>query len=207
MFDDAVGKSVQVKTIGGLQEEGVLAAWGDDLLIIRQNELDHYIPVRQVVQLILGDGGKFVPEAERETSFRKLLMASKGKDIEILLEKDRPLKGYITSVMTNYFVLHSIDYKTVFVPMVHVQRIRFSVGNDCRRMTPWFPSSNGISLSRTWEDQLKKMRGRKVALDLGADPLKRGRLKEAGQSMAVLLCDNGEEVSWNTRYITCFHFI
>src|SRR5690606_37881166 len=116
--------------------------------------------------------------------------------------------GYVTSIMNDYFVYYSPLYRAIYVYLRHVKYM-IPYAPD---VTPYalrqdrFPlQPAGITLARTFDQQLKKLEGQFVALDLGEDPGKIGLLKTCEYPVLELITGRGESTLIHAEHIKTVH--
>lgn len=197
---------------------GKLINLGSDILVLYNGQQFLYIPLLHLQQLILYDESKddtiiTVPadlpfEDQKEISFRKILMNAKGVFTEIYTSGNQSLHGYVTSIMNDYFVFYSPVYHVIYIPMQHMKYI---IPYD-PNVTPYsltqerFPlSPSTITLARTFDQQLKKLEGQFVVLDIGENPNKIGQLKSLQNNLIELVTAGGETLFLHMEHIKTVH--
>jgi hypothetical protein len=146
--------------------------------------------------------------AGESISFRKTLFNARGVFMEVFLTGVHTLSGYLTSVMNDYLVFYSTVFHTVYVPLDHVKLIMpypankppFSLENERLNVKP-----TGLTLARTFEQQLKKMEGSLAVLDHGEATDKFGIVQSVDRGLLHLVLADGESVIWNIQHIKSVH--
>ncbi|WP_282936449.1 DUF2642 domain-containing protein [Paenibacillus sp. RC67] len=197
---------------------GKLINLGGDILVLYNGQQFLYVPLLHLQQLTLCDESKedafiTVPtdlpfEDQKDISFRKILMNAKGVFTEIYTSGNQSLHGYVTSIMNDYFVFYSPVYHIVYIPMQHMKYI---IPYD-PNVTPYsltqekFPlSPSTITLARTFDQQLKKLEGQFVVLDIGENPNKIGQLKSLQNNLIELVAAGGETLFLHMDHIKTVH--
>jgi hypothetical protein len=124
--------------------------------------------------------------------------------LEIYVTDNKSIHGYLSSVMNDYFAFHSPAYQTIFISLNHVKWVipypvnvtPYSLSNQ------YFPvNPSSMPLSRTFEQQCKRVEGNLVVFDLGDHPNKIGLLQKLDSNMVELIKANGELIYWNLEHL------
>lgn len=211
-----LGQSIKLEISGSGLCEGTLYDAGLDIIVMYQEPHFCYIPFVHVQQIqrssiaavsldTIEPAFDFVNDP---ISYRKVLDHAKGRFVEIYVTGNKTIHGYLTSIMNDYFIFHSPVYKTLFVSLDHVKWIIPYPPNQ----TPYslehhhFPvNPTTVSLSRSFEQQCKRLEGKFVVFDLGDHPNKIGQLDQVVNNRVELITANGERVLWNLRHLKVFH--
>ncbi|WP_274649371.1 DUF2642 domain-containing protein [Paenibacillus humicola] len=205
---DISGKSLPIK--------GKLIDIGQDILVLHNGSQFLYVPLIHLQQLRLstGDIQEFdVPETPFESpndqiSYRKILMNAKGMFSELYITGNQSIHGYLTSVMNDFFVFYSPVYHSVVVSLQHLKYlIPYNPNVTPYTLTPeQFPlKPSPITLARTFDQQLRKLIGEFVILDLGENPNKIGVLKSIDQSLIELSTAGGNSVYLHFDHVKTVH--
>lgn len=215
-----IGQHIELTISGRPQLDiGLLVDAGDDIIVILRQERYYYIPTKHIHHF------RVVPSPEKETegtlygnplewaagesiSFRKTLYNARGVFMEVYMTGVHTLSGYLTSIMNDFLVFYSTVFHTVYVPLDHVKSIMpypankppFSMENERINVKP-----TGLTLARTFEQQLKKMEGSMAVLDHGEALDKFGILQSVDQGFLTLVMADGEPVIWNIQHIKSVH--
>jgi hypothetical protein len=214
---ELVGKTIDVEISGKIRITGVLIDVGSDIIVIYHDPEFFYIPFVHVQHVELSsiqkDQLEDTPDLPihyeaSKISYRKVLNNAKGQFVEIYVNGNKSIHGYVTSIMNDYFAFYSPVYKTIFVSLDHVKWLIPSSLNS----TPYslanqhFPvNPTTIPLSRTFEQQCKRLEGSLVVFDLGDHPNKIGLLVKLEGSTLKLITANGKTLLWNLRHMKTFH--
>lgn len=176
-----------------------------------------YIPLIHLQQLrgvaCSRDEEEPVPELPFEAyndpvSYRKTLMNAKGMFAEIYISGKHSVHGYLTTIMNDFFVFYSPVYHTLIIPLHHLKYlIPYKPEATPYTLTaeqfPLRPSP--FALARTLEQQLRKLVGELVIIDLGENANKIGVLKNVDQSMIELITASGNAVFLHFDHVKTVH--
>ncbi|CCF14422.1 uncharacterized protein ywrJ [Brevibacillus laterosporus GI-9] len=141
-------------------------------------------------------------------SYRNILNKAKGLFLEINVTGSHFLHGYVTTILNNYLVFYSPVFKTMFISLHHVKwLIPYS-----RSFTPFSLSNHHlqikasqIPLSRSFEEQMKRLEGELIILDTGDDPHKIGIVSRLDNNLLELISMTGDRTTWNVQHIKTIH--
>lgn len=205
---DVSGASLPIK--------GKLIDLGQDILVVHNGRQFLYIPFvhLQQMRLIVNEFQDIeVPEPHFEQqndliSYRKVLMNAKGMFSELYITGHQSIHGYLTSVMNDFFVFYSPVYHSVMVSLKHLKYlIPYNPNVTPYTLTPeQFPlKPSPITLARTFDQQMNKLLGEFVILDLGENPNKIGVLKSIDQSMIELSNADGKSIYLHFDHVKTIH--
>ncbi len=195
---------------------GKLVEVGQDIVVLHNGKQFYYVPLIHVQQLRKSfnePSGSEMPEMPFEPfnepiSYRKTLMNAKGMFSEIYISGNQSIHGYLTTVMNDFFVFYSPVYHTVIVSLHHLKYLVPYNPN----VTPYtltseqFPlKPSPITLARTLDQQLRKLIGEFIVLDLGENPNKIGVLKNVDQSIIELATASGASVLLHFDHVKTVH--
>ncbi|MFX3633024.1 MAG: DUF2642 domain-containing protein [Candidatus Pristimantibacillus sp.] len=195
---------------------GKLIEFGQDILVLHNGTKFLYVPLIHLQQLKVyapEEETILVPELPYEPfndaiSYRKILMNAKGMFSEIYITGNQSIHGYLTTVMNDFFVFYSPVYHTVIISLHHLKYLIPYTPN----VTPYtltaeqFPlKPSPLTLSRTFDQQLRKLIGEFVVLDLGENPNKTGVLKAVDQSMIEIATASGNAVFIHFDHVKTVH--
>jgi len=198
---------------------GKLVDMGQDILVVHNGQQFVYVPIIHLQQMraaSLQDSTNMtfeVPETPFEQandpiSYRKTLMNAKGMFSELYITGNQSIHGYLTSVMNDFFVFYSPVYHSVIVSLTHLKYlIPYSPNVTPYTLTPeQFPlKPSPLTLARTFDQQLRKLIGEFVILDLGENPNKIGVLKNVDQNMVELATAGGNSVYLHLDHVKTVH--
>ncbi|WP_068773609.1 hypothetical protein [Paenibacillus sp. FJAT-26967] len=211
-----IGKYVDIGLSGKkLPIRGCLIDVGNDILVVHNGAQFIYIPTIHLQNMTLSEDPANnltvkpeMPFDHSDIAYRKILMNAKGIFAEIYISGTQSVHGYVTSIMNDFFVFFSPVYRTVYVSLEHVKTITPYETNT----TPYYLSQDrfplqptGTTLSRTFEQQLKKLIGELVVFDLGEDSNKIGRLNAVENNMLELITANGKHLFMHTSHVKTIH--
>lgn len=204
-----INQQIMVKVTGGNFIQGIFTDIGNDILVLFDGQRYRYIPLIHVHKIKLSSQeeeeisqptGNSLIQQEKEISYRSILTNAKGLFTEIQVSGKQPLYGYITGVLSDYFVFNSPIYQTVYIPLTHLKWLTLHDQNA----TPYTITSLPIQTqnpSRSFEEQLKKLEDNLVVFDLGEDQDKIGLLKKIENNLIELITANGETVILNPAHV------
>jgi hypothetical protein len=210
-----MGNLIEIELTGKKQYQGVLIDTGLDVIVIYTGEKFIYIPINHIqhVKQISAETDTLgntpdIPIQSESISYRKLLDNAKGRFVEIYVTGNKSIHGYLTSIMNDYFVFYSPVYKSMFVALDHVKWIIPYSFN----LTPYsldhhhFPvHPTNVPLSRSFEQQCKRLEGQLVVFDLGDHEDKIGLLAKVDSNKLEIITANGETLLWNMRHLKTIH--
>lgn len=211
------GKPVEAELSGRVVPvRGILIETGPDILVIRSESRYYYVPLVHVQQLrpaepdFEDNAAVELPfEAQSEPiSYRKVLLNAKGMFSELFITGSQSIHGYVTSVMNDYFVFYSPVYHSVVISLDHLKYlVPYHPHSTPYGLTPeQFPlKPSPVSLSRTFEQQVRKLIGEFVILDLGEHPNKIGVLKGLDNAMLAIASASGQTVYIHFNHVKTIH--
>lgn len=218
MMNPLLGTAVEIELSGGsLPISGLLIEIGPDIVVVRSRGRYYYIPLVHIQQLHRADDDfteddpsvelPFEPQSE-PISYRKVLLNAKGMFAELYIAGKHSIHGYVTSVMNDYFIFYSPVYHSVVVSLDHLKYLvpyhpTVTPYDLTHEQFPLKPSP--ISLSRTFEQQVRKLIGEFVVLDLGDQPNKIGVLKGLDNAMLEIVNAAGKTVHIHFKHIKTIH--
>jgi hypothetical protein len=216
-FSSITGEVVELEITGNRRYIGVLIDSGQDILVLYNGENFIYFPFVHVVNMMPFSSADFptivLPtntplEDDSEISYRQILTNAKGMFTELLVTGNQTIHGYITGIMTNYFVFYSPVYKTIFIPMFHLKWLIPHSGIQTpyslnRNLLPI--NSSNISNSRTFEAQVEKFVGNIVVCDLGLHPSKIGLLSKMNNNFLELVTADYKKIFCHIHHIKSIH--
>ncbi|GIW50438.1 MAG: hypothetical protein KatS3mg080_1049 [Anoxybacillus sp.] len=209
-----LGKPIKLELSGKSTIQGILIDVGTDIIVIYNGREYLYIPHLHIQCVTIDADSIFdistpipntpIDHDNNSISYRKILMNAKGVFVEIYVIGNKSIHGYVVNVLNDYFVFYSPVYKTMFISMNHLKWLipyqtnitPYTLGNESLPVSP-----ATLSLQRSFEEQLKKMEGKLVVLDLGDHPLKIGLLKQVQNNIIQLITAAGEDVYWKMNHV------
>lgn len=216
-FQPFLNKTIEVELSGKYNLRGLLLDVGNDLIVLFNGEDYIYIPLIHVQnsfeikneEITYENPTSFPIEREDAVSVRSILTNSKGMFSEIQISGHQSVHGYVTTILSDYFVFYSPVYKTMFIPITHLKwlipyhasQTPYSLMNT---MLPVNPSS--LTFSRSFELQLQKLIGQIVVFDLGTNSKRIGQLKSVNRNFVELITAKEETTLINLQHIKSVHF-
>lgn len=217
-FRDLLGKYIEVEISGGLFHKGTLMDAGLDIIVLFDDTANTflYIPFVHIQRLketsrdetSYYDIPSEKPFATEQISYRKILNLAKGMFLQVYVNENKPLHGYLTSIMNDYFVFYSPVYKTMFISMNHLKWLipypsnatPYSLNNQNLPLKP-----QSVPLARSFDEHLKKLENQLVILDGEDNPEKIGLLQKVHNKRAILITAEGEPIYRNLEHIKIIH--
>ncbi|WP_366290542.1 DUF2642 domain-containing protein [Paenibacillus sp. AN1007] len=213
-----LGKNIEFELSGcKLLIQGEVIDAGEDIMVVYGNQRYIYVPLHhlQTLRFMKSEENSNhmdmpTPDPEMDhdnISYRKVLMNARGKFSEISIG-GRTLHGYITSIMNDYFIFYSPLHQSVYVSIHHLKYIIPSPANSRPYAMDYqhFPiQPSSISLSRTLDQQLQKMTGELVILNLGYKPEQTGLLKSISNRMLEVIDAEGSARFMHTSHVQTLH--
>jgi hypothetical protein len=207
-FSRMLNRQIKLK-ITGHSFKGILTDFGNDILVLFDGQKFFYIPLLHVQKAVLIEEDNedtkqpaVLPFSEDDSpiSYRSILTNAKGLYTQIHVIGKKPLHGTIIHVLSDYLVLYSPVYKLIYIPLAHLKWLTLYEKNispySIRSELPETPS-----LSRSFEEQLKKFEGKIAVFDMGEDPDKIGLLKNGKGNLIELINANGETVYFKLNHV------
>lgn len=217
-FHHLIGTNISIEMSGKKEIFGQLIDTGLDILVLYNGQYI-YIPIGHIQRVKLDTqnslqlAADFEPEQPITTnsdsiSFRKILLNAKGAFVQIYIEGNKTIHGYLTSVMNDYFVFYSPAYKVMFISMNHLKWLIPYNGNTSpyslnNEFLPVNPTS--IALARSFTEQCKKLENNMVILDGGDHPEKIGLLQKVQDQQLTLITAEETIVHWNCQHLKTLH--
>lgn len=208
-------KQVEIEISGkSATIRGKLIEFGQDILVVHNGTQFLYIPLIHLQQLrSTSEEEIVVPELPFEhynepISYRKMLMNAKGMFSELYITGNQSIHGYLMTIMNDFFVFYSPVYHSLIISLHHLKYlIPYSPNVTPYTLTPeQFPlKPSSLTLARTLDQQLRKMIGEFVVLDLGGNPSKIGVLKNVDQNMIELATASGSAVYLHFDHVKTVH--
>jgi hypothetical protein len=213
-----VGKKIMIEISGKINHIGILIDIGSDILVIYNGNDYLYVPFIHIQHINCDVSDEEIKEPHSpsildpndQISLRKIANNAKGVFVEIFVTSNKAIHGYITNVMNDYIVFYSPVYKTMFIPLQHLKWLIPYYPNQ----TPYrldrseFPvSPTKLTLARTCEEQLQKLRGRIVVFDLGLEQHRIGQLRNIKDNFIELITARDQTIYLNLRHIKTIHFL
>jgi hypothetical protein len=212
-----IGKQIEMEITGRkLPIRGFLIDIGSDIAVVHNGMQFLYVPIIhlqymslcQQIDSDIADPPDPPFENQTDISYRKVLMNAKGIFTELYITGNQTIHGYLTSIMNDFFVFYSPVFRSVFISMHHMKYLipyspnvtPYSLKQD---RFPLNPSS--LSLARTFEQQLKKLEGEFVILDLGENPNKIGLLRSVQNNMLELVTADGRTIFLHMEHVKTVH--
>lgn len=213
---------VQIEVSGKIFISGRLIDLGTDTLVLFDGEDYRYMSLVHIQNIkvdVNNDRDIQIPtdppgisfEYEKDVmSLRKVLTLAKGEFVEIYVTSGKPLHGYISSIMNNYFVFHSPIYKTMYIAINHLKwlipytnrQAPYGLGNQNFPM----PAAN-TSLARTFEVQIEKFKNTIVIFNVGESDNHVGKINNIEEEIIELQTAKDRALMINFHHIKTIHLV
>ncbi|MCP1306708.1 DUF2642 domain-containing protein [Paenibacillus tyrfis] len=192
---------------------GLFIDIGSDIMVLHDEGQFLYLPLLHLQQMSLSvkqeaEFSGFSWEPSQDLSYRKVLMNAKGMFTELYITGNQSIHGYVTSIMNDFFVFQSPVFHSVLIAMRHLKYlIPYGPNATPYAMNPSsFPVSiPTMALARTIDQQLKKLEGEFVVLNLGEHPGKIGLLKAADTPIIELITSGGASMFMHIDHVKTVH--
>ena len=222
MIQGLVNRVVWIEVSGKIYISGRLVKLGSDTLVLFDGKDYYYMPLVHIQKMKVDDNEKRDIEIPTDTpsitseydkddiSLRKVLTQAKGAFVEIYVTAGKPLHGYITSIMNNYFVFHSPIYKTMYIAIKHLKWLIPYTNSQ----PPYglenqnFPvPAIHTSLARTFEVQIEKFKNQIVIFNVGESNHHVGKINNIEEQMVELLAARNQSIMINLQHIKTLHLV
>lgn len=204
-----VGQQVDVEIARSYIFSGTLIDVGHDMLVLFYQQKYLYVSLLHVknVKVSLQSNSPSDEEIDMDyrpvsLTFRKALENATGRFVEIYVAGNKPIHGYITSVINDYFVFYSPIYKSLYISMSHVKWLSpYRIDSTPPFPGSMFPPVHPGTVGQTFEAQCKRFEGKMVMIDLDDQPDKIGLLQKVDNPVVEILNATGDKVYWNIQHI------
>lgn len=204
LINSFLGKQILVIISGVVQAlDGVLIEIGQDVIVIKNLDNYLYIPtahikyVRKNLEGIPGPDNELSLPTQGTLTLETIVENGKGIFTEIFINGVHPLHGYIQKILSDYLVFHSPIFGTILVHLKHLKYLH-PYPNETRpyalKHDDLQTNSPVIPAEPTFTEQLKKMEGKFIMIDLADQPQKVGLLKSVHSPMIELVTSAGQSI-------------
>jgi hypothetical protein len=213
---------VRIEVSGKIYISGRLIELGSDTLVLFDGKDYYYMPLVHIQKIevddnherdieIPADSPSITSEYDNdEMSLRKVLTQAKGEFVEIYVTAGKPLHGYITSIMNNYFVFHSPIYKTMYIAIKHLKWLipytnsqpPYGLENQNFPMPVIY-----TSLARTFEVQIEKFKNKIVIFNVGESTNHIGKINNIEEQIVELQTARDQPIMINLQHIKTLHMV
>jgi hypothetical protein len=217
VYQNLIGQTVTLELVGKKILNGNLIDVGSDIVVLFSGNDFVYVPLFHIKNTCINQNNdEDIPspdespnlDSDDELSLRKVLTLAKGIFTEIYVTGKQSLHGYIISIMNNYFIFYSPVYKMMFIPINHLKWLTpysidkrpFGLNNQDFPVRPL-----NVTLARSFDVQLEKLKGTLVVFNSGEDPSLIGKLLKVEDGFIELLTAREEIVYINFHHIQTVH--
>lgn len=208
-------KYVEVELCDYIVRQGKLMDYGPDLAVLYGNKQYCFIPITHMRRIREHEptSTKYEDKVRSEqlmnfhrdiVTYRSILLHAKGRFVEIYVEGNKRIHGYLTSVMNDYVAVDSPVYKVTFISLDDLIWL-VPYPEDIMPYSLHYPVMQlhpiSISFPRTFIELCQRLVGNLVVFDLGDNPDKVGVLVRAGSKEIELINAGGDKVLWPVQDI------
>jgi hypothetical protein len=209
-FTSYLSEKVVVEITGNRPKHGKLIEAGTDLLVLLHQQRYYYIPMTHLHSLKAdlragSDDYKdinltpFIKQDE-QISLAKILQNAKGLFVEISVCGNKPIHGYLNEVMTDYLILHSPIYNTIYVALDHLKwLIPYPSSYVPFALTAETDTVN-VS-SKSFAELFHEEKGNKVAIDWSSPSERLGVIKSMSNNIVELIEIDGSSTLLQLAHI------
>ncbi|WCN37254.1 DUF2642 domain-containing protein [Aneurinibacillus uraniidurans] len=208
-----LGKPITVELSGKIIHTGILNDYGRDIIILYNGQQFLYIPMVHVQSFQLsqrndiqtvGSDEKTLEQTNSQISYRSILNNAREVFVEVYVTGTQSIHGYIKNVLSDYIVFYSPIYKTMYISLQHLKwlipyptdKIPYSLDQGF-----FTNKQSDLTLSRTLKEQLKKLEGKMIVLDMGKEENKVGLLNKLGDHTLELIIPYEKKLYWNLQHL------
>lgn len=206
-------KYVEVELCDYMVRRGKLIDYGPDLAVLYGNKQYCFISIthmRRVSERPSYNGNhedkvcheKLMKDHRDIVTYRSVLQHVKGRFVEIGVEGNKCIHGYLTGVMKDYVVIDSPVYKVLFISLDELVWL-VPYPEDILPYSLSYPAMQfhpiSISFPHSFIELCKRLVGDLVVFDLGDHPDKVGVLVYAGSKEIKLINAGGDQVNWQWK--------
>ncbi|WP_433943515.1 DUF2642 domain-containing protein [Paenibacillus sp. SN-8-1] len=202
VFKKWLNQAVELE-LSGCSERiiGELIDMGSDILVLLSESKFIYIPIHHLQNMNLSpadpqlnDSSSSPSPEQDQISYRKMLMNSRGIFTEVSIGNKHSIHGYLTGIMNDYFVFFSPIHGSIYISINHVKylipyppnKTPFNLSQDHFPVQP-----AALPVSRTLDQQIKKLEGELIIVNLGEKPSHAGLLKSSDNNILEMIDANG----------------
>lgn len=139
---------------------------------------------------------------EESLSFTKILQNAKGLFVEISVCGNKSIHGYLNEVMTDYLVLHSPIYNTIYVALDHLKwLIPYPSSYTPFALSAESGTAKSSSVgSQTFAELFHEGKGNKVVIDWSSPSERLGVIKAVSNNIVELI-----EIDGNSTLLHLAH--
>lgn len=215
------GEVVQLELSGKPSIKGLLVDLGGDLLVLYDGKEYLYVPLLHVKSVNIINqadldeqfnmpGDTDVPNisVDETVSLRKVLTTAKGLFVEIYVTGNKPLHGYITNILNDYFAFYSPIYKTMYITLNHLKwLIPYSINERPydlnNKALPLQPTA--FPLARTFEIQIEKLVNELVVFNVHEMESISGKINKVEGNIVEVQTARNNSIYLNFNHLKVVH--
>jgi hypothetical protein len=212
-FKKYLGKQIVFEISGDGKHNGFLVDIGPDILVVFEEAKFLYIPLHHVYHLTLHpkpEPNRSVPQLSTESnneeiSYLSTLSNAKGLFCEIHIADRKTMHGYMTDILTDYFIFTFPLDKIIMVPLFHLKWMSpyernatpYSLNHE--QIVPL--KSTTFIPSQTFREQLKQQEGSIISLNEGLESNKIGLLQQFEKDVLELVTADEKQHYYHIQHI------
>lgn len=216
-----IGEVIHVELSGKQDLNGLLVDLGGDLLVLYDGKEYVYISILHVknihsIKRSEVDFNFHLPSetdipsisVDETVSLRKTLTTAKGMFVELYVTGNKPLHGYITSVLNNYIAFYSPIYKTMYITLHHLKWLIPYSNNEKPynlhdQALPLQPTA--LPLARTFEIQIEKLVNELVVFNVNETESISGKINRVEGNIVELQTARNNSIYMNFHHLKLVH--
>ncbi|GLX69019.1 hypothetical protein [Paenibacillus glycanilyticus] len=212
-FASYYSKNVIVEISGTTPVHGLLIAAGIDLVVLLREQKYYYIPMSHVHRVTLdakanqedyshSHGISFM---EQEEPLGLMLQKAIDLFVDISVSSHKPVSGYLREIKSDYLILQSPVYRTIFVSLNHLKwLIPYSshympFGQSAETVRT--PMSKDLESVNKFEDLFTFESGNKVVINFGSASEQIGIINAVGSGIVDLTDASGNNGMYPLSHI------
>ncbi|MGO4107436.1 hypothetical protein [Paenibacillus sp. YAF4_2] len=209
-FTPYLSEKVVVEISGNRPKHGKLIEAGTDLLVLLHQQRYYYIPITHLHSLKAdlragSDDDKDINltpfiKQEEQISLEKILQNAKGLFVEISVCGNKPIHGYLNEVMTDYLILHSPIYNTIYIALDHLKWLIPYPSS----YAPFALTAESVMVNvrtNTFAELFQAEKGNKVAIDWSSPSERLGVIKCMSNNIVELIEIDGSSALLHLAHI------
>ena len=223
MIQSLIKEVVQIEISGKKLTNGTLIDVGSDMIVLFNGVDFVYIPTIHIQKYKVDRNNEYnikapsappsiiIEEKNEELSFRRILTQAKGSFVEVYATGNQSLHGSIVDIMDDYFIFQSPIYKTVYIPLHHLQWLIPYTQNE----RPYgldvdddFSSKpNHESFAKIFEVQVEKFKNKVVIFNIAGNKNHIGKINQVKEQVVEIQTARMQPVYLNLHHIKTLHLM
>ncbi|MFJ7734889.1 DUF2642 domain-containing protein [Lysinibacillus sp. NPDC097287] len=219
MIQNLNKETVKLYISGKKVLKGIIVDSGSDMIVLYNGEDYYYIPNSHIHELKVDDYNEnniimptenpdIVLNNKDELTLEKVLSHAVGIYSEIYVTGNQALHGYISNIMSDYFVFQSPIYKTMYIKTEHLKWLIPYTDN----LSPYKLSAAEFpiqpfneALSKTFETQIDTLKGKFLVFNQGEKNNFIGRMNNVKGHIVEFQTARMNPIYFNLLHIKTVH--